>query len=507
MIKDEKNNALFFSVIIILFFSAEIIYLDTISPEFCAAYLQVMNINSWTEVFKSFIKFGDYWYRPFTFNFTNYILFNLIDFRNIYLVKLVGIIIISISAFIGSRLAKLVFGSSPLEQFFIFSLLLLHPVYISIAYEGSGIVDPIFNIFLNIYLISFIKIINICKYKINYRYIFYYFTIAFLALLIALTSQERATTYIFLCVSTAFFYFYTNELNLKKPILLFILISALFLLAYWYFTFVPKKAMSGADYRSTFEFNYVLENILRGFEIPLRLFLKPFGKHYDSHFNFIFNISGVIILINTIYYLRNLIKSGEGEELKKVLFIFILYLSSLPIPIFFGGNTWHFYTASIYITILYGRAIYVNIARNNLLNRNAKLISIIFSVFVLVQFEVAVKQELSSNGVRYSEYVRVVARGLKDPVIKGLLNPKVIFLDISSSHLDGNWQYGTGNMFKFIFNDPAIVEIPVVDGEILDGHQLKCKEIYGDFNEYTYLKFIQSSISWEAVAPKNYCNL
>jgi hypothetical protein len=137
-----------------------IIARPTISPEFCATFVELIRLKGWGEVFADFLKFDDFWYRPFTFRLTNFLLFQLIDFQNIYAVKSVGVAIITLNAFVASTLARKIFQADFIEQSLIFVLILTHPLYLSIAYDGSGIADPIFNISINLFLICLLSLLE-----------------------------------------------------------------------------------------------------------------------------------------------------------------------------------------------------------------------------------------------------------------------------------------------------------------------------------------------------------
>ncbi|MGZ6311683.1 MAG: hypothetical protein ACXWOH_13695, partial [Bdellovibrionota bacterium] len=139
-------------LVLVAVYAIAVIGRPTISPEISEAFVTLSKTKTLGEALGKFLVFDENWYRPLTFYLTNFFVFRLIDIHSIYLIKTLSLLGILLNAYVVTELALTIFGSSLIERMVIFALVVSHPLYFSIAYEGSGIVDPVFNIALNLFL-------------------------------------------------------------------------------------------------------------------------------------------------------------------------------------------------------------------------------------------------------------------------------------------------------------------------------------------------------------------
>ncbi len=232
-------------VFLVITYIIAILSKPVISPEIGMTYLMVDVIQTIEQALNKFAEFNETWYRPFTFYLTSFFIFQLIDIDNIHLIKIIAFLIILFNSFIVTELAKKIFNSGIVERIIIFSLVVSHPLYYNVAYEGYGITEPIFNIFINITIICFLRILENINSKISIippkDSDSHKTALAFLCcLFITLTvlSHERGLA-IFAMIGVLYlFYNWKSILNKKvipKKSTLVVLIFSIFILPYTLF--------------------------------------------------------------------------------------------------------------------------------------------------------------------------------------------------------------------------------------------------------------------------------
>lgn len=503
----KVERLVFFSLVAVVagYYGVLILSLETISPEIAGAVLSAKKIQGWSDIIKSFYDPNmrlHGWYRPFTFYFTNSIVFNSINPKNTDLIKTIGLFLITVNAVLSSVLAAKIFNKSVYQTVLVFTFVLVNPLYFNIAYEGSGIVDPIFNIFTQIFILILLSMLTVPERHLS-KYMFF----ALVALLIILTSQERGlAVYAILVSFCIYIYFLLPQHQLSKlrqiKIMQLVVASFLFLVPYYYIAIRGRMDLSGPHYRVRPTADYFIDNLYRIF-LPLRLHLFPFNLHFDAHYTFFYNLVGFSLLFVCIYYVYSVVTENKTKDIIALKFLCLLFISSLPIPILFGGNSWHFFPASIFYSILLGHAFERIIFQKFHSYKHLVSSVVVFCMLFFTKLEVSA--ELVENSV-FAEYMRIVPVANELDLFKNISpRPKLIFYDITEGHENGVWPYGAGDLFKYVFDDPAILEVPFTQkGLLIPTDRSYCKDLT---SPTTYVfKYLRKQRSWAVSSDRFFCN-
>lgn len=409
-----------------------------------------------------------------------------------------------------SLLAKAIFASKLIERIIIFSLVVTHPVYYFIAYDGSGIVDPIFNILLNLFVICFISLLahavrstDCTTYKTKTSNKTILVILCCILTLFTITSHERGLA-IFLITGGLYLYYYrdqivSRQIRFDKTTASVVVFNIIIFALYMFFVYVPRQAWHGPDYRTGFELTYVLPNLIKAIELPLRFLFYNIDKGYDVHREWGFNLLALPFAISLIAYLITIYKSSNSKEKSRLTILSILFFSSLPLPVLFGGNSWHFYTAALYLSIATGRSFWF------WCQKIGKHLQIIFLMTFFIWLSVAtmrgIHQELQGN---LSIFMAMVPEALTDKTLRQApFVPEVVYYD-TGSYGQFTWPFvGKGNLFKFIYKDPNIIEIALVHGKVLESDRPLCSNIAG--KRTLYYGFNVQDVSWHKIQEKDYC--
>lgn len=325
-----------------------------------------------------------------------------------------------------------------------------------------------------------------------------------------ITAHERGLA-IFLAIGALYLFYYWNQivnkkLSLEKSTISLLIFTILAFATYIFFVYGSKSHnWTGEYYRTGIELEYIIPNLLKAFELPFRLMFYQMHRAYDTHYEILFNLFAVPFLISLISFLIHVFKSNNVIEKNRLKIIAILFLCSLPISVFFGGSSWHFYTASIYVSIATGRSVVYWLKA---LDRNEALqYFVLAALFILLSISTArgVDQELPKEG-NFIKFMSLTDKALGDKVINGVkFIPEVVFYD-TGKWKDNTWPFGgQGKLFRYIYKDSKIIEIALVDGKVLESNRFLCKETAG--KKALFIGFNTDDLSWHLIPEKNYCNL
>ena len=495
-------------------YALSIITRPTISPEVCQAYLTLTSVKGLGEVLHKFVVHTEAWYRPLTFYLTNFIIFHLVDIHNVFMIRVLSVALILLSGLIVISLAKRLFASSLIECTVVFALVVTHPIYFAIAYDGSGIVDPFVNMFLNLFVICYLSLLEDDKPKLRRSLsekssesakVWLALSCCFL-LLCAITSQERGVAVYAMAGSLYLFYYWQQIRSFKLPsntaataVMVFCCVT---FILYGRYVILFKGMWGGKDYRLDFEPTYILPNFVKCIELPFRLFFARMGKVYDVHDEMGFNVLAFPFVVALIGYSIKIVRSDDEQEKNRLTVLSILFLCSLPIPVYCGGNVWHFYTAAMYVSIATGRAVWFWLRSCNPRVQIAAL-GVVF-LWLSVATVRGINQELAP-GSGHLQSMTLVSKALSDKTLNNIpYMPQVVYYD-TDGFGEFTWAFGgKGNLFKYLYSNPRIVEIALVHGKVLESDLALCKETIGK----TVLAFgieIQD-LSWHKIEGQNYCD-
>lgn len=494
------------AISIYCYYSYEILSRATISPEIGMAYMSLADVNGFKQIIYKFITFNEEWYRPLTFYLTNKILFNFIDITDLFKIKLVGVAMIGLVGLLNSVLSKAIYDSDLSERAFVFMLTISHPLYYIIAYDGSGITDALVNLLILLFTLIFMRFLiggenqkNRCALGV----------ICVIVALLCLTSQERAFAISFIMLSILVWKAdyklasLNQLLKISEVRIVFFVLSLLFI-TYLYFVYLGKPSWSGPDYRTSIETNYLLRNIVRAAELPFRFLIFQTNKSYDVHLNMQFNLCSVIFILSFLFYTYHVFFNlSAGSEKRKYFLIITLFISVLIIPVLFGGNVWHFYTASLFVSIVTARSLRSNFAKfKKCIFRTFFYLLTIFSIFQSINL--GIRDELGVVGDGKS-IMYIVTKALESPVLAQSKNRfSTIYFD-TAGYGDNVWAFGgKANLFKYIYQDSELIEIPVNRGKIVSGYEGRCKS--ADLKKYINFKFNPKDLSWSITDDYNYCD-
>jgi hypothetical protein len=272
---------------------------------------------------------------------------------------------------------------------------------------------------------------------------------------------------------------------------------AVVFLAYLAFVYANKKAWAGAHYRTGLDVDYILPNLLKAIELPLRLLIARTNSAYDVHLTIGFNLVALPLIACLVTYVWHVYRSGDGCERQRVLVVATFFFCALPIPVLFGSAWWHFYTAAIYLSIAMGRAVWFCLQKMNWQLRVASMIG--FFALLSVSTVRGIAEELQPGGVTLA-YMSVVPRALQDKVLNDIQDiPEVIYYD-TGSYGDDTSPFGQGNLFKLLYKDPRIVEIGVSNDKVLSSDQHLCATAAG--KRALSFKFDAEKLSWSVGSNK-----
>jgi hypothetical protein len=176
-------------------------------------------------------------------------------------VKAVGVAFIALNAYIATVLAGKLLRADFGECALIFALMLTHPLYLSIAYDGSGIVDPIFQIFINLYLLCLLPLMEEEHSKVGLhlaltqRKRIWLVVTAVISVFCCLTSHERGVTIFFMAGGLYIYYYWEDIRRLKLPrftaVTILMTICVLMAAFYLWKCYLPRPGGDrGEDYRT-----------------------------------------------------------------------------------------------------------------------------------------------------------------------------------------------------------------------------------------------------------------
>lgn len=498
---------------LIFFYGLAIISTPLITPEIGYAYVLMGGVENISQALHKFTELHETWYRPFSFYISGFLIFQLIDFHSIALIKLTSYFFILLNGYIVSELARKIFDSPLVERILIVALVISHPLYYNIAFEGSAFSDSIFTIFLNLFLICFINLLKDTKSKTSEKFTSNEKTSLIITSCILLfctvTSHERGLC-IFLMIGLLYLFFYQKQIFTKKfpknlPFdkhdLAFITFAFILFLAYVTIVYAAKHQWSGEHYRTTFEPQYILPNLIKALELPLRLFFYKMNRSYDAHCEPLFNLFAAPLVILLLLYIFKTFKNNDVKQKNNLKITLILFFCSLIIPIFFGSSAWHFYTAGLYLSILTGRALFTWI---NNYNKHLQSIALsLFFILLIIATIRGVRQEIP-QGSNFLKFMLMTDKALNDKVLKGIdYKPEVVYYD-TGELADNTWPFGgQGKLFRYFFKDLKITEIALVNGKVLEADRPLCKQTVG--KKSIALGFNFNDLSWRLIEEKNYC--
>jgi hypothetical protein len=433
-----------------------IISRPTLSPEIGLAFLVLDKMKTLGQALQKFTEFHETWYRPFTFYVTNYLVFHTISIQNIYGIKILSVCLILLNGFVVTLLSKRIFGAGLTERALVFALVVTHPLYYIIALDGSGIVDPFFNIFLNWFLVCFLVLLEGVTSKTGGQPIGNkrrFVLLSCLFILCTITSHERGLAIFAMIGSLSLYYYFDQLKSLKlrpeKATTIVIAFSAIVCFSYLYFVFGAKQQWSGQDYRTVFEWQYIFANLIKGVTLPFWLHLHDMSKGYDVHHELTFNLFAVPFLIALTAYIARVLCGKDARERSGLIIVTLLYLCALPIPVWCGGNSWHFFTAGMYASVLTGRAIFYWLSRTGKSPWPAS--GLLALIFILLSYSAVrgIHQELpeTNTGPMF-----MIDEALHDPVLGNIpFAPEVVYYD-TGSWGSFTWPFGgQSNLFKYLY--------------------------------------------------------
>lgn len=491
------------SMLVAAFYCWIILSNPTMSPELALAYVNLKDIDSIFDVLKKFLDVKVVWYRPFTFAFSNFLMFKLIDIHDIVTIKTVSMGIILSLAFLVTKLSKVIFHSGIVERSFLFALLVSHPLYFTIAIEGSGITDPIFNIFICTFLIGLLKILSFeDRQNKTRKNLLWPVFLCCLSLVGAITSHERGVAIFSMLLSLVFYkkFVIGDTIRSNKYLNAVNVFAAICAILYFLYVYSNKGQWRGQDYRTDFDVMYVIPNIVKGLFLPIRMHVFSVGKVYDVHAHPLFNVFALPMLICLVWYIRHCIMISNRDELRRAGILIICWLCSLPIPIIFGGMSWHFFTGGMFVSILQARAFstfFYKIEGRRVL---APLLSALFFVFLTFSSQIGLKEELHES----SDFMLMLDRAMKDPVLKiPDPIPDVVFYDTGSLGTL-TWPFGgQGNLFKYLYRNPNIIEIAIQGERPISSDIHLCKTVH--HKKVAAFGYDTRLHKWNKIESVNYC--
>lgn len=518
IMKNNDSLLVRISIIGLIAVVASIVLLITskpvIIPEMGIFFVMLGDIHNISQVLHKFIEFNEVWYRPLSLYLFPFFVWQVIDMHNILAIKLAAFLMISLNGYIVTELAKTIFNSSFIERVVIFVLVISHPTYNLMTITGDGHHDPMFIIFSNLFLICFLKLLeNGVANKIfdeNVK-IQNKTTIAFLCIIFvaaSVLSHERGAMIFFMIFCLSIFYYWQNishkKIKLEKFTTIIIVASFVIAALYVFFVFGGRGHQSGESYRTGIELQYILPNIVKAFELPLRLMLFKMDRVYDSHNELIFNLFAVPFLLSLFAFLITVFCKKDQKEKNRIIIVLLLFLCALPVPIVFGGgNAWHFFPASIFLSLLVGRSLCYWLAK---LNNNVYLRAVMLSIFfmwIAVATVRGINQELSGN---FLKFMHMIEKAQNDKTLQVAVDeiPEVVFYD-TGEWAENTWPFGgQGKLFRYLYNDPRIIEIALVHGKILESDKVLCKEALTK-KKFMYVGFNTENMKWRTIENKQYC--
>jgi hypothetical protein len=227
------------------------------------------------------------------------------------------------------------------------------------------------------------------------------------------------------------------------------------------------------------------------------------NKSYDVHHELTFNLFAVPFLIALIAYIAGVLRSSDVRERSGLIIVTLLFLCALPIPVWCGGNSWHFFTAAMYASVLTGRAIFYWLSRTG--KSQWLPCGVLAVIFIWLSYSAfrGVNQELTATN---TGFMFMIDEALHDPVLQHIpFPPEAVYYD-TGSWGSLTWPFGgQGNLFKYLYNNPYIIEIAVVKGKVLESDKPLCTQAKG--KKTLYFGFDVEHFSWHTIKARDYCAL
>ena len=262
------------AIALVAILAAEVVFSRLISAELGLAYLAFSRISSLSDAIAKLLEFHEIWYRPLTLYVTNYLVFRVIDTHDFITLKALGFCIIALNALVATWLARRVLSSGFVECVLIFSLIVSHPLYFRNAYDGSGIGDPVFTIFLNLFLICYLTLLEASNPRLGHTIRLARGRSLLLCVLCGVfvigtvIAHERGLA-IFMMAGALFAFYHLPQRSRRavrwSPAEIGTMLwCAVVFLAYLAFVYANKKAWAGAHYRTGLDVDYILPKSTQG---------------------------------------------------------------------------------------------------------------------------------------------------------------------------------------------------------------------------------------------------
>jgi hypothetical protein len=448
---------------------------QTISPEICLGWLEAHTNQSVVQTLAAFVQYKTFFYRPVEHVLIHFF-FQIVDAHNFRLIKAVSFCVILANGYVATVLARRLFSAGLIESIATFALIVSHPLYYETAYEGSGITDPVFDLALNGFLICFLLLLQAANPKLgnpvrlSSTQSCTLAAVCCLLVVATVTSQERGLA-IFPMAGLLYLYFHSSPRVTGHPrptfyasiVLLFCLIA---FCVYVIFVAANKGPITGNHYRDDFELRFVLLNLGKALEMPLRLLTFNTGFSYDVHDAFEFNLFALPLIASLLAYVVQVFRSVDTIEKHRLAIVAILYLSALPIPVLFGAAPWHFYTAAVYASIATGRSVWYWLQRVD--RRLGTGLIVVFFLGLTFETVRSIDAELQPGNFQ-GDFMSLVPRALEDKTLNDVSHvPQAVYFD-TGSYGEFIWPFGgAGNLFKYLYRDPNIIEVALVHGKVFE---------------------------------------
>ncbi len=223
-----------------------------------------------------------------------------------------------------------------------------------------------------------------------------------------------------------------------------------------------------------------------------------------------FNIFSIPFVITLIFYTKKVFQGHDSQEKNRLMVLAILFLCSLPIPVLFGGFSWQFFTASMYVSIIMGKSFCYCL--NNFTNNKYthSIIITLFFIWISIATVTGFNHELPKGG-GYTKMVSMINVAQNSKILNNIeIIPEVVYYD-TGSWKDLIWPfggaiYGKGHLFKYLYKDRNIVEIAINDGKVIQSNKRLCNNISGE-EKTLYFGFNVEKMSWRTIESRNYCKI
>lgn len=423
------------------------------SPEKAITATTSINLK-FSDIPKKYLTFTDTWYRPSSFYLIPKIKNLLIEPSDILSTRYFNLSLLFVLSIVLMIFYKNIYPDDIFGMILFGTIFSIHPVVFEPAlmlYTG----DYAFQILIVSASILFISYLKDSKSSISLL------ILSTLSYIVALTIKEQALIFPGFVIYTAILVnlkFTSSIYHLsKRSISIYITLMMAIALIYLYLRIPGLKQFSNTgEYRVGPNINAIKTNILSGLSWISHLFFfdSTSWTIYRNFNQLENNLYGIYMLSIVVATTLLSFKKGNKEEILCTLLLIGFYATFIVIPVYAGGRPWHYSLSAAAFLMIFARGS-SKLITDIKLDYAKWLVTVLVFVIPVTLSTINIKKAINLPFYKWIYNINTTA--LVNPPVPLDKMPKYSLI----LYKGGGWSFGSGYLFRFIYQDPTIVELGI----------------------------------------------